>query len=242
LSTLAADLARQPVTVIAATGGPAARAAKAATTTIPIVFAMANDPIELGLVASLNRPGGNLTGVTNLNLEVGPKRLELMHEVMPKAGIIAVLVNPTNPNAATQSRDLQPAARTLGLKTHVLHASTESDFDKMFGTLIRLRASGLVIDPDPFFNIHSERLAALAMRYAVPAIYQFREFTAAGGLMSYGSSPSTMYRQAGLYTGRTSRQIFRSSCRPSSIWRSTLRPPACWVSTCRHCSSPAPTR
>jgi putative tryptophan/tyrosine transport system substrate-binding protein len=202
LSTLAADLARQQVAVIAAMGGPAAKAAKAATTTIPIVFAMANDPIQLGLVASLNRPGGNLTGVTNLNLEVGPKRLELLHEAIPKAGIVAVLVNPTNPNAATQSRDLQPAARTLGLEAHVLHASAESDFDETFATVIRLRAGGLVIDPDTLFNIHSERLAALAMRYAVPAIYQFRAFATAGGLMSYGSSPSTMYRQAGLYTGR----------------------------------------
>jgi putative ABC transport system substrate-binding protein len=202
LPALAADLARQQLTVIAASSGPAAKAAKAATTTIPIVFAMANDPIELGLVASLNRPGGNLTGVTNLNLEVGPKRLELLHEVVPNAGIIAVLVNPTNPNVATQSRDLQPAARTLGLKTHVLHASAESDFDEIFATLTRVQASGLVIDPDPFFNIHSKRLAVLAMRYAIPTVYQFREFTAAGGLLSYGSSPTDMYHQAGDYTGR----------------------------------------
>ena len=163
---------------------------------------LGGDPVELGLVASLNRPGGNLTGVTTLNVELGPKRLELLHELVPTATIIALLVNPTNPNAETQSRDLQAAARTLGLQLHVLHASTERDFDTAFATLVQLRAGGLVIGTDAFFNSRSEQLAALAVRHAVPAIYQYREFAAAGGLMSYGGSLTDAYRLVGVYTGR----------------------------------------
>ena len=159
--------------------------------------------MQIGLVASLNRPGGNLTGVTTLNVEVGPKRLELLHELVPTATVIALLVNPTNPTLAeTQSRDLQAAARTLGLQLHVLHASTERDFDTVFATLVQLRAGALVIGTDAFFNSRSEQLAALALRHAVPAIYQYREFAAAGGLMSYGGSITDTYRQVGVYTGR----------------------------------------
>ena len=140
--------------------------------------------------------------MTTLNVELGPKRLELLHELVPTATVIALLVNPTNPNAETLSRDLQAAARTLGLQLHVLHASTERDFDTVFATLVQLRAGGLVIGPDPFFNSRSEQLAALAVRHAVPAIYQYREFAAAGGLMSYGGSITDSYRQVGVYTGR----------------------------------------
>jgi len=204
LPALAADLVRRQVSVIAVPEStPGALAAKAATTTIPIVFYTGADPVAVGLVASLNRPGGNVTGLTSLNLEIGPKRLELLHELVPTATIIALLVNPTNPTVAeTESRDAQTAARTLGLQLHVLHASTESNFDTVFATLAQLRAGALVIGPDAFFNARSDQLAALALRHTVPAIYQFREFAAAGGLMSYGTGITDVYRQVGIYTGR----------------------------------------
>ena len=202
LPTLAADLVRRQVSVIATGGIPAALAAKAATATIPIVFSMGSDPVDLGIVASLNRPGGNLTGMTNLNVELGPKRLELLHELVPTVSIIALLVNPTNPTTETLSRDLPAAARTLGLQLHVLHASTERDFDTVFLTLVQLRAGALVIGADSFFNSRSEQLAALALRHAVPTIYQYREFAAAGGLMSYGGSLTGNFRIVGTYTGR----------------------------------------
>ena len=203
LPALVADLIRRQVTVIAANSPAPVLAAKAATTTIPIVFATGYDPVAAGLVASLARPGGNLTGVTSLTAEVGPKRVELLHELVPTATTIAVLVNPAaGPLAETISRDLQAAARTLRLQLHVLHASAVRDFDTVFATLAQLRAGGLVIGSDPFFNSQSEQLAALAIRHAVPAIYQYREFAAAGGLMSYGGSLTDMYRQVGVYTGR----------------------------------------
>jgi putative ABC transport system substrate-binding protein len=201
LPALAADLVRRQVTVIVA-NSPAALAAKAATTTIPIVFDSGIDPVKLGLVASLNRPGGNLTGVSNLNLELGPKRMELLRELVPTASNIALLVNPANAGAETLSRDLQAAARTLGLQLHVLRASTERDFDSVFATVAQIRAGALVIGTDPFFISQSERLAAFALRHSVPAIFQYREFTAAGGLMSYGGHTTEMYRQVGIYTGR----------------------------------------
>jgi putative tryptophan/tyrosine transport system substrate-binding protein len=204
LPTLAADLVSRQVTVIALPGStPAALAAKAATTTIPIVFGVAVDPVAVGLVPSLARPGGNLTGVTTLNLEVVPKRVELLHELIPTASAIALLVNPTSPALAeTSTRDAQAAARTLGLELHVLHASTERDFNAVFATLVQRPAGGLVIAPDAFFNSHMQQLAALALRHAVPALYQFREFAAAGGLMSYGGDITDTYHQAGIYSGR----------------------------------------
>jgi putative ABC transport system substrate-binding protein len=203
LPALAAELVRRQVTVIAAIGGTqSALPAMAATSTIPIVFAIAADPIAAGLVASLNRPGGNLTGVTVLAAELGPKKLELLHELTPAATNIAALINPTNPRNAAASKDLEAAARTLRLQLHVLHASTERDFDSVFTTFSQLRAGGLVISTDPFFTTRSEQLAALTVRHAVPTIYQFREFAAAGGLMSYGGSQTESYNQAGIYTGR----------------------------------------
>jgi putative ABC transport system substrate-binding protein len=203
LSALAADLVSRQVAVIVAPGGaPAALAAKSATTTIPIVFEMGADPIAMGLVGSLNRPGGNLTGVSSLNVEVTPKRLEILHELVPTAAVLAVLVNPTSPTADSQLRNLQAAANTLGLQLHVLHASTERDFDTVFATLLRLRAGGLVVASDTFFATHSEQLAALTVRHAVPAIHQSRDFSTAGGLTSYGGSFVESHRQAGVYTGR----------------------------------------
>jgi putative tryptophan/tyrosine transport system substrate-binding protein len=203
-SALLADLVRREVTVIVAvTGTPPVLAAKAATTTIPIVFVTAGDPVALGLVAGLNRPGGNVTGVATLTVELGPKQLEMLHELVPTATIIALLVNPTNPtNAETLSRDLQAAARTLGLQLHVLHASTERDFDTVFATLSRLRAGALVIGSDPFFNSRSQQLVALALRQAMPTMYPFREYAIAGGLISYGNSFADAHRQVGVYTGR----------------------------------------
>jgi putative tryptophan/tyrosine transport system substrate-binding protein len=205
LPGLAADLVRRQVTVIAAIGStPSALAAKAATTIIPIVFEIGADPVQAGLVATLARPGGNLTGVVTLNYGLAPKRLELLHELVPRASVIGVLVNPTNPTSAdTLSRELQPAARTLGLKLHVLHASNERDFDTVFATLVELRADGLVINSDSLFSSQSKQLAALTIRHALPTIYQYREFAAAGGLMSYGGSATDPSRLAGVYTGRT---------------------------------------
>jgi putative ABC transport system substrate-binding protein len=203
LPAMAAHLVKNGVAVIAATSTPAALAAKAATTTIPIVFEMGGDPIRLGLVPSLNRPGGNVTGVTQLNVEVAPKRLELLHELLPAATVMALLINPTNPAVAEpQSSDMLSAARTLGLELHVLNASTEPDFNDVFAKLRQLRAGGLVIEADPFFISRNDLLADLTVRHAVPAIFQFREFAAAGGLMSYGGSLPEAYRLAGLYTGR----------------------------------------
>jgi putative tryptophan/tyrosine transport system substrate-binding protein len=203
LRALAAELVRRQVALIVAAGSSSALAAKAETTTLPIVFSAATDPVKVGLVASLNRPGGNVTGVTSLNVEVGPKRLELLHEVVPSATSMALLVNPTNPSIAEPfSRALQEAARALGLQLHVLHASSEREIEAAFATLVKLRAGGLVIMPDPFFLAHNEQLAALTVRHAVPSMHLFREFAAAGGLMSYGSDDREYYRLVGIYVGR----------------------------------------
>ncbi len=203
LPALATDLVHRQVAMIAATSTPAALAAKAATTTVPIVFEVASDPVKLGLVASLNRPGGNITGVTQLAEEVGPKRLELLHELLPTARVIALLVNPTSPALAEpQTTAALSVAHAFGLDLHVLNASSERDFDGVFADLIRLRASGLVIGGDPFFTSHSKQLAALAIHHVVPAIYQWREFAAAGGLMSYGSNVIDTHRLAGALVGR----------------------------------------
>ena len=203
LPALMADLVQRRVTVIAAMSTPAALAAKTANTTIPIAFQMGGDPVKLGLVTSLNRPIGNLTGVSNLNEEVGPKRLELLYELLPAAKLFALLVNPTNPIAETLSRDMQEPARILGLQLRVLHASTERDFDTVFASLVQQRIDGLVItSSDPFFSSHGQQLGALSLRYAVPTVYQFRAFAAAGGLVSYGSGLRDAYHTAGVYTGR----------------------------------------
>ena len=202
LPALAAGLVQRQVSVIAALTTPAAVAAKAATGTIPIVFSTISDPVQIGLVASLRRPGGNITGATYLNVEVGPKLLELLREVVPKATTVAALVNPTNPNAEILSHSLQVAARTLGLELHVLKASTEADLNIAFETLIQLRVDGLVIPSDVFLITHDEQLAALALLHKVPTISQTRAFSVAGGLMSYAGSALYAYRQVGAYTAR----------------------------------------
>jgi putative ABC transport system substrate-binding protein len=203
LPALAADLVRRQVTVMAAPTTPAALAAKAATATIPVVFATAGDPIRLGLVASLNRPGGNVTGVTLLFVEVAAKRLELLHELIPAATVVGLLVNPTNPPIAEANAGaVLSAAHSLGLELHVLKASTEPDFESVFANLVQLRAGGLVIGGDPFFTGRQEELAALAARYAVPTVYENREFVAAGGLMSYGGNLPDAYRLSAAYTAR----------------------------------------
>jgi putative ABC transport system substrate-binding protein len=203
LSALAADLVRRQVAVIAASGTPAALAAKAATTITPIVFQVGGDPVQLGLVASLGRPGGNITGVTSLNIEVGPKQFELLHELVPAATNIAFLVNPDDP-AQTEAitREAQAAARKLGLELHVVHARTERDFDAVFTNLIKLRAGALVITPGSLFASQREQLGELAFRHAVPAIAPYREFAMAGGLMSYGTNITHLFRQQAIYVSR----------------------------------------
>jgi putative ABC transport system substrate-binding protein len=202
LPGLAADLARRRVSVIAATSTPAGLAAKAATATIPIVFETAGDPIKLGLVPSLNRPGGNTTGVTQLSSELVSKRLGLLHDLIPTATIIGFLVNPIDPRTETQKRDTQDAAQALGLQIHVLNASTEAEINTAFATLPELRLGALLVGTGELFRRQREQLAALAARQGMPAIYQYREFAAAGGLISYGTSLTDSYRLAGIYTGR----------------------------------------
>ena len=205
LPALAADLVRSHVSVIAATTTAAALAAKAATSTISVVFETGSDPIKLGLVASLSRPGGNITGAASMSVEViAAKGLELLHELLPAARVIALLVNPTNPTVAEpQEREVLAAARALGLEVRVLQAAnSERDFDGVFAKLIELHAAGLVISADALFTSQSQQLAALAVRHAVPAVHARREFAMAGGLLSYGSDIADSYRIAGFYTGR----------------------------------------
>ena len=201
LPVLAAELVHRQVTVITAGGSSASKAAKAATATIPIVFETASDPVALGLVASLNRQGGNLTGVTNLNVEVGQKRLELLRELLPAATIIAVLVDPSDAPTLTEQfmQNMQAAAPALGMKLDVLHASTDRDLDTVFADL---RADALVIGPFLFFTSRIERLGALSLRHAVPAIFSNRPFVTAGGLISYGGDATETYRLVGIYTGK----------------------------------------
>jgi putative ABC transport system substrate-binding protein len=202
LPALAADLVRRQVDVILATTDRSIVAAKAATRTIPIVFTAGNDPVRLGFVAGLNRPSGNLTGVSILSTELVPKRAELLHELIPTATAFGVLLNPGNPNSQTLPRDLQVTARTLGLQLHVLHANAEREFDAAFARAAQLGVSGLMIAPDSMFNNWIDRLGALSVRYAIPTISQFRGFVAAGGLMSYGGSLEEAFRVAGVYIGR----------------------------------------
>jgi putative ABC transport system substrate-binding protein len=203
LPALAADLVRRRVAVIVAMSTPAAHAAKAATAAIPIVFYTGTDPVAGGLVASLNRPDGNLTGIVNTNVELVPKRMELLHEVVPAATEVAALVNPANPALAEPiTSELKRVASELGLHLHVLHASSEREIDVAFETLVKLQAGALVIGTDPFFVTRSEKLAELTVRHSVPTIFHYRRFAASGGLMSYGGDLPDMHRMIGVYTGR----------------------------------------
>jgi putative ABC transport system substrate-binding protein len=203
LPAFAADLVQHRVSVIAAISGPAsAIAAKAATAVIPIVFAIGGDPVKLGLVASLNRPGGNITGVTFLVNALAAKRLDLLRELVPSATAIGDLVNPTNPNSEGETRDVQEAARALGLQLHVVNASSEPDIDTAFASFVQHRVNAVLVTADAFFTSRRDQLIALAQRHALPTIYQRRDFATAGGLISYGTSISDAHRQAGIYTGR----------------------------------------
>jgi putative tryptophan/tyrosine transport system substrate-binding protein len=203
LPSLARELVRRPVTLIVASGGlPSVAAAKAATATIPIVFTLGSDPVKFGIVASLNRPGGNITGVTLLAYLLDAKRVELLHELLPDVAVIAMLVNPKGTQAETQVKDFQVATRSLGREEIIQNASTESEIDTAFATLVRQRAHALVVSADAFFLSRRDQIIALSARHAIPAIYEWREFADAGGLMSYGVSLTDAYRQAGSYTAR----------------------------------------
>src|SRR5262249_45935766 len=202
LPTLAADLVHRNVTIIAATSTPAAQAAKAATATIPIVFTTGDDPIRLGFVASLNRPGGNMTGVTNLLVDLGTKQLGLLRELAPGTTAIVVLANPNFIGTERQLKDVETAVRALGLRFSVLSAGTEPEIDRAFASVTQLAGAALIVAADPFLFAHRDRIVALAARYAIPAIYSIRNFAVAGGLMSYGTDFADSYRQAGIYTGR----------------------------------------
>jgi putative ABC transport system substrate-binding protein len=202
LPALAADLVRRQVNLIVAAGTPGALALKPATATIPIVFAIGGDPVRTGLVDSLSRPGGNLTGAAHINVETAPKRLELLHELMPQEKILGLLVNPTNPVAESVVPAVQAAAGSLGVELKVVHARSDEEIDAMFASLPGMRVGALVIGTDPFFTSRTEKLGAMSLRLAMPAIYQYREFAAAGGVMSYGGSIIDSYHHAGLYAGR----------------------------------------
>jgi len=202
LTALAADLVRRQVDVIVATGGAPAIAAKTAATKIPIVFSLGGDPVASGLVASLNRPGGNATGVNMFTAQLGPKRLGLLRELVPTAALTAVLLNPKSLSIEDQLKDVHEAARAVDQQIHILHASSEPELDTAFTTLPSLRAGALLVGSDPYFNSQRDQIIALAARHAIPAIYEWREFAMAGGLMSYGTSITNTYRQVGLYTGR----------------------------------------
>src|SRR5262245_1383228 len=238
LPELATELARLPVLVVAATGGePAALAAKAATSTIPIVFATGTDPVKAGLVASCNRPGGNATGINFQTADMEAKRLGLLHELMPQAKTIAFLYNPKFAAAEGQLHDVREAAQTLGLQVNVLHASTDDEINAAFRTMVQQQTAALILAADPFFDTRRSQLVVLAAYNMLPAIYQFREYATAGGLMSYGIDAVDAYRQVGIYTARILKGARPADLpvlnRPSSSWSSTSRSRRRWGSMSR---------
>ncbi len=203
LGPLAAELVGlRPAVIFAAGGPPSALAAKKATTSIPVVFVAGGDPVKLGLIASLNRPGGNVTGIHIFSAALEPKKLELLHELIPNAGVVCALVNPTNPNAQTVSKELEAAARTIGMQMRIIHASNEQELDMVFADWSKQRAGALVVTSEGFFDSERERIVGLSLKYSVAGIYPWREYVTAGGLMSYGSNLSDSYRQAGIYVAR----------------------------------------
>ena len=247
LPALAADLVRRRVAVIVAAGTAAALAAKAATTTIPIVFGTGGDPVALGLVASLNRPGANVTGIANLAAELAPKQLQLLRELIPNAALFGVLADPAFPATQSIIADLQAAARTLGLQLVVVNARTDSDLETAFATFSQQRVGAVLVSNSTFFNRRTEQLAALAARHALPAIFPFREYALAGGLMSYGSSlgycvPPSLASIPGAFSKARSRPTCRCSRPPKSNWSSTSRPPRRSASPSRKRCWPPPTR
>ena len=248
LPALAVELVRRQIAVLVATGGaPPAFAAKTATATIPIVFIVGEDPVRLGLVASLARPESNLTGINFFNSELSAKRLEFLRELIPTANHVGVLVNPVNAaNTETTLRDVEPAARATGLQVQVFNASTSREIDAAFASLRRERTEALFVGIDPFFTSRRIQIVQLAAHYSIPASYSGREITEVGGLMSYGTNIAETFRQVGVYAGRTSRGPSRRTCRsnrhPSSSWLSTPRQPGCSAWICHQPCSPAPTR
>jgi putative tryptophan/tyrosine transport system substrate-binding protein len=247
LPALAAELVHRPVAVFVSTGGdPSALAAKAATTTIPIVSTFITDPVGSGLVASLNRPGGNVTGISLLTAMLEAKRLGLLRELVPLAATVGVLLNPNNPVAAGQLSEMQEAARAIGLQLHVLRSGTDREIDTTFESFTQHRVPALLVTSDSFFITRRDKLAALAARHAVPAMYNIHEYAEAGGLMSYGVDLSDAYRQIGVYAGRIlkgeKRPISQSYSQPSSSSLSTSRPPRRSASPSRPRYSRSPTR
>src|SRR5215813_1198893 len=230
LPTQAADLVRRQVSVIAATSTPAGLVAKAASSTIPIVFTTGADPVKLGFVASLNQPGGNATGVSFFTSEMGSKQAELVHELIPAAAHVGLLVNPNFPATDAQTRDVTTAASAIGFQIDVIQASDSREIEAAFGALARNRADALLVGSDTFFVSRRLQIATLAARHAIPAIYPLRDFADAGGLMSYGASQTEAYRQAGIYTGKILKGAKPADLpvcgRPSLNWSSTCQPPA----------------
>ncbi len=245
LSALAVELARLPLTVLVSVGGqPAAVVAAAATLTIPIVANFSADPVAGGLVTSLNRPGGNITGIVSSSATLELKRLELLHELMPQAATVGVLMNANNPQFASQLRDMRAAASAVGMQLHILRAGTDHEINTAFDSIAQNRISALAVASDSFFNTHRDNLVALAARHAVPAMYSFREYAAAGGLISYGIDLADVYRQVGVYAGQILDGAKLSTCpscsRPDSSWRSTRRQLGRSASSSRRRSFSAP--